>query len=46
MQAQKQALMRENSIDLLMLMDCTGSMISWIKEASQNLVKVIDAVKK
>jgi hypothetical protein len=38
--------MRENSIDVLMLMDCTSSMTPWIKEASQNLVKVIEAVKK
>lgn len=38
--------MHENSIDLLLIMDCTHSMDEWIKESSQNLVNVIEAAKK
>lgn len=43
--SQKQVILVEKSIDILLLMDCTSSMTSWIKESSTCLVKVIETVK-
>ena len=43
--AQKKAIVAEKNLDLLLLMDCTGSMDRWIEESAQNLCKVIDTVK-
>ena len=35
-----------NEVDLLLLMDCTGSKGSWIRQAQNDLINIIDAVKK
>ena len=42
---QKQIIEKEKDIDLLLLLDCTSSMQSWIKESGENLIKVIQTVK-
>ena len=45
MEPVKELLKKEKSVDLLLMMDCTGSMDEWIEEASQNLIKIIDSVE-
>ena len=41
----KDLLKELSSVDLLLMMDCTCSMGPWIKEASENLIKIIDSVE-
>lgn len=43
--AQKEVVKKEEDLDLLLLMDCTSSMSSWIKESANNLVKIIQTVR-
>jgi uncharacterized protein YegL len=42
----KQLVKKENAIDILLMLDCTGSMIKWIDEAAKNLVNIIDKLKE
>lgn len=42
---QKDIILKEKNIDLLLVMDCTSSMARWIKESAECLVKVIETVK-
>ena len=42
---QKDIILKEKNIDLLLLMDCTYSMKPWIEESANCLVKVIQTVK-
>lgn len=44
--AQKEVVKREENLDLLLLMDCTSSMSSWIRESANNLVKIIQTVRQ
>lgn len=36
----KEKLVKSSEITLLFIMDCTGSMSSWIKEAKENAKKI------
>ena len=44
--AQKEVVTKEKDLDLLLIMDCTSSMSSWIKQSADNLVKIIDTVRQ
>lgn len=44
--AQKESIQKELDIDILLLMDCTSSMSSWIKQSSENLVQILETVKQ
>lgn len=46
LESQKEAITTDTDIDLLLIMDCTASMSSSIREASNNLVKIIETVKQ
>tara|TARA_B110000285_G_C14571016_1_gene357834 strand:+ start:209 stop:541 length:333 start_codon:yes stop_codon:yes gene_type:complete len=37
---------QENNIDVLLMMDCTLSMHHWIREAKENLISIMDMIKK
>jgi hypothetical protein len=41
----KKTLIQSTSVDMLMIMDCTSSMGSWIERAADKLVNIIDEVK-
>ena len=36
---------KEDDIDLLLLLDCTTSMHSWIKKSQENLITIINKIK-
>jgi hypothetical protein len=44
MEAAREMIKKEQSVDLLLMMDCTSSMSHWIKESQKNLIKIIDSV--
>jgi hypothetical protein len=41
----KEGSSNQKSLDLLLLLDCTGSMSSWIQRSKDTLKEIIDAVK-
>lgn len=42
---QRDIIRKEKNIDLLLLMDCTSSMGSWIKESASQLVSIIKTIR-
>ena len=47
LQAMKDVVKKDDGdLDLLLLMDCTGSMGSWIHESANNLIKIIQTVRQ